>query len=309
MIFMSTRDPRTLMYEIQELKNEINLVASRIEGADPVFGEISLRIPSFYPAELGFLRTVSWLYVLYYEGGKVNVDFISGLFSTYGLDPNGNLKEHVSLVQKLRTYMQHNLSLNESHNILIQNSCEGWFKLVCRTPIPGNDDHWKSCLICLLDEALNFLEATRNCIRRIEIDESLDQIVLRWAFVRKRYHPPHEFDKLIEIVATDMGRDKLDAARLRRRYYDKWTKELQLLRGDYEFEVEARKLIEHVLLNEMTDVLPITGADIMREFSIPPGPKVGDYLEKAKKIFSNEGYCCSKETLIQKLSYEIGSEH
>jgi len=69
--------------------------------------------------------------------------------------------------------------------------------------------------------------------------------------------------------------------------------------GNYNFKVEARKLIEHALLDTMTLVLPITGRDIMGKLDIPPGPQVGNLLEKARIIYNNEH--CSRDELLEKL--------
>lgn len=303
---MEAQDPKSLMYEILDLKEEINLVASKIEGGGHVFDNMSLRMPNFTPPELGFLRTISWLYVLYYETGKVNIEFIKKLIPTYELDPEENIKNHLGSVQKLRTFLQHNLNLSEDHDYGIQNYCETWFRMNCGTPVPSDNNHWDLCLNSILKETLLFLKAVRDCIRKIEMDESVTQIVDQWNFTRKRYHPPYEFDKLIAVVSADMGKDSLDIIRVRKQYYDRWVKELKLNQGDYDFHFEARRLIEHTLLNEMTRALPITGKDIIDEFKIPPGPRIGFLLDEARKI--NENSPCSRQVLIEKLKEKVDKE-
>lgn len=301
---MSTPDPESMMYQILSLKEEIDQVTSKLNKTDGFFGSLSLRMPKFVPSELGFLRTVSWLYVLYYETGKVNVNFLTERFSAYDIDSNKKLSKHLLSVQQFRTFLQHNLDPKEQHNLVIQKSCEEWLEDRCGTPIPGNEQQWNSCLINLLDEAIEFLSALRTCIRNIEKDESRDEILREWDFVRKRFHPTNEFDNLIFKVATDMGRENLDFVRLRKRFYDEWVKELELLQGNYDFEVEGRKLIEHVLLYKLTPVLPITGNDIIKEFNISPGPEVGKFLERAHKLYIAEP--CSRDELLKKL--RLGNE-
>jgi len=106
------------------------------------------------------------------------------------------------------------------------------------------------------------------------------------------------------MVAAEIGRDKIDAVALRTRYFDQWNKELTLLQGDYVFEVEARKLIEHILLFELTRVMPITGSDIIREFNVPPGPAVGEFLRNARAIYDAKQ--CSREDLLRKLREQRG---
>jgi len=60
------------------------------------------------------------------------------------------------------------------------------------------------------------------------------------------------------------------------------------MKDDCDFSIEARKLIEQTLLNEERIPLPITGRDIMDEFSIPPGPQVKELLDLAQKLFLEE---------------------
>lgn len=299
MRIMNTPDPSSSMYQIFGLKEEIDQVCSKLNNINGFFGSVSLRIPKFDPSELGFLRTVSWLYVLYYEVGKVNVNFLTDRFSAYNLDSDEKLSKHLLNVQRLRTFLQHNLNPKQQQNLVIQEACEKWMNDKCETPIPGDDQQWNICLISLLNEAIDFFSALRTCIRKIEQDESREEILIEWDFLRKRFHPPHEFDTLISKIASDMGRDNLDAIRLRKRFYQDWMKELELLKADYNFEIEARKLIEHVLLNKITSVLPITGYDIIDEFNVVPGPKVGLLLEKARNLYNVKP--CSREELLEEL--------
>ena len=151
-------------------------------------------------------------------------------------------------------------------------------------------------------EAYRFLEALLQTIRNIEQDESRQEICHAWLFRIQRYRPPHAFDELIIIIAADMGRENLDPLQLRTRFYDKWTQELALLKTDYDFEVEARKLIEHALLTATARVLPITGKDIMEEFNIPPGPQIGELLERARRLYEAEP--CSRPVLLERLRQE-----
>jgi hypothetical protein len=99
-----------------------------------------------------------------------------------------------------------------------------------------------------------------------------------------------------------MGRENIDVPRFRNRYYDRWTRELAVQQGSYDFEVEGRKLIEQALLTEMTPVLPITGKDIIDEFNLSPGPQVGDLLRLARKLYMEEP--CNRDILLTKLRLE-----
>ena len=130
------------------------------------------------------------------------------------------------------------------------------------------------------------------------------RVVEQWLFQVRRYHSPREFEKLVAITAKDMGQDFLNTARICDRYYDKWSKEFRLRTGDYDFEFEARKLIEHTLLTDAELPLPITGQDIIRQLGIPLGPGVGRLLKKARLLYNDAP--CSKEALIEHLAASEG---
>src|SRR5260221_1629937 len=143
------------MFEILALKQEINRVASTIIKNDyGIFEEHSLPIPVFVPSELGFLRAVSWLYVLYYEVGHVHMDFLTERFSAYELDEGRKIADHLVTVQQMRTFSQHNLDPRKEQNRRIQEACELWFEGQCGTSVPSEDWQWRRCLISLLRETI-----------------------------------------------------------------------------------------------------------------------------------------------------------
>lgn len=302
---MTTYDAAaSLMYDAIRRLDSVNRQAVRMTSGAPVFTEVSLVKPKLRPAELGLLRTVSWFYVLYFEAGKIGVDFLSKRLPVYRLDIDGRLAAHTASTHHLRTFFQHNLDPTRPQDKNLQHHCELWFLKHCSTFEPYSEDEWLQCLDGFLREACLFLDGLMRCIKEIEKDEARDSILHDWALRRTRYHPPHEFDRLIEIVANDMGRENLDAVRIRKSYYDRWSRYLELLQMDYDFRNEARKLIEQVLLSEDTRVLPITGQDIMDAFpSIGPGPMVGRMLRLAKDLYDNNP--CNRTELLQRLSSSI----
>ena len=233
-------------YQIVQIKDEIDDVAARLPWiAAPVFGALSLKWPRLHPAELGFIRWVSWLYALYHEAGRIGVPVLVERMTKDGLDPNRNLRQHPRLVSDMRTYTQHHLSMEKPHDQNIRNDCETWLREQCGSSVPAAEGQWRRCLSTLLVDTVAFLNALRESVRSIEIDESCDSICQVWAFRIQRYHAPHEFDRLIEVVTSDLGRPHTDVQRLRSRFHDKWVEELKSLRPDYVFEVEAMCLIPY----------------------------------------------------------------
>jgi hypothetical protein len=77
----------------------------------------------------------------------------------------------------------------------------------------------------------------------------------------------------------------LDAKRIVRQYFDQWVRELRNLTAAYDFEVEARKLVEQTLTTSVDLPLPITGRDIIRRLGVQPGPEVGKLLRRARDLY------------------------
>jgi len=250
-----------------------------------VFQRVSLQIPRLEPAELGFLRSVAYLFVLYYEVGDVAVPYLLGLWDAFGLDSDHQIRAHRELVRSLRTFLQHNLDPTSSADRQTREACQRWFAQQCNTPVPSSENHWSACLHGILAEAESFLRTIDDCLRAIEVDESREDILDRWQFRISRHHPPEEFDRIIEEAAADLGRSYIDAVRLRKRYYDQWMDNLSYLSPDYDFQLEARRLIEHAMLVDIGAGMPITGQDIITEFGLAPGPKIGSLLMRARLLF------------------------
>lgn len=286
-----------IMYRALTLRDEINDISSRFEDIGAVFGSVSLALPRLEPSELGFIRVVSWLYVHYFESGKLGTEFLTEIIREHASEKFEPSKEHRTLVQRLRTYCQHNLDPSQDHSKDISRACEAWFNSHCGTPVPRADEHWENILRVISFDASSYLGCLRDILRHIESDPESTQILNQWKLRISRFHAPHEFDALIGEVAADFGRESLDPVKLRRRYYDKWRKEFEIRTDNCDFRVEARKLIEHVLLSEQQDVLPITGRDVMSTFNVPPGPRVKEILLEARQRY--ETAPCTKEELLE----------
>lgn len=294
-LLMTLENSNALMYEIVTIRDNINRLASNVKDIGYIFDNISLEMPKLSHPELGFIRIVSWLYVLYYEAGKINVDFISQRFEAYNIDSDENLKIHFSNVHYLRTFLQHNLNSEHKHDSNIAEICKEWFKNNCGTWVPDSDPEWKKCLESILLNSIDFLKGLEGCLREIEKDDSYNQIVEQWVFKRKQYHPPHEFEKVIQLTANDMGRDDFDSKKMCNKYMGEWKNELQLLKSDYDFAYEVRRRVENVLLNDVS--LIITGKDII-DRGITPGSDVAAYLKRADLIYKNSENIYSKEELL-----------
>lgn len=291
---------RSFMYKLVQGIEEVDALAAALTGTPRVIlSSTTVHMPNFCGAEVGFLRAVAWLYVVFNETARIHVRFLLAQLESYDQPLFEVVSRLFQDVQHLRTFLQHNLRPDQSRDMIMLKQCEEWFIKCCGTALPGDEGVWRKCLIELLNDALTCVDALKKCVRSIENDSDKDVVVKAWARRINRYHPPHEFESLIGISAGDMGRESIDPQRLCKQFYSAWTKQLDVLCDDYVFETEARKLIEFTLLQDMHPVLPITGKDIMLSFGILPGRKVGDLLEKAKVLQSQQ--VLSKDELLRRL--------
>lgn len=292
-------NPAALFFALIQQRDEADRLASRIlAGGQSVFGNVSHPVPTLQPAELGFLRSITYLFASYFETGRVSVRYLATLFIAYRLDGDRRALDHLQLVDFLRTYLQHNLDVTKHSDRETVQACEDWLEQHCGSRVPGTEQQWKACLCALLEDACHALTALNLVIRGIEGDESRETVVSQWKFELDRYHPPEAFDRVIAQAAGDMGYPYLDVVKLRKRFYDRWLERLRSLTTGYDFEHEARRLVEQALLADASLGMPLTGADVLASFQIEPGPKVRRALELASRRYL-EVPDSSKERLIE----------
>jgi hypothetical protein len=296
---MST--PEQLMYRLFGLRDELNGLVLQVPEVERIFDHMTLNQPRFVPTELGFIRSVSWLYGLYYEAGKIGVAFLLQNFGVFHIDVDGRSQIHYEIVRSLRTLNFHNLNPFATHDRKVVEECQKWFRKGCGTFVPTKEEDWAPLIITLLSDAISFMEQLRDCVRHIELEEGERKALIyeQWRQRIKRHHPPHQFDELIPEILDDIGRDRLDPIRFRAKYYSGWMRILDTYADGYDFRNEARRLIESSALAEGVDVLPISGKDLIAHFEIEPGPEVGELLQVAKNIFNVEK--CDKATLLARL--------
>jgi hypothetical protein len=247
-------------------------------------------------AELAFIRTASWLYSHYFEAGRIGVKFLTGRQAS----GESKSKQHLTLVHALRTWSQHNINPGGSdHDLNILKICSQWFETACGALIPRSESAWSKGLGALLQDACEFINELVNLIEQIRQDEARDEICRQWQDRISRDWPAHRYHQLIADAAGDIGQSDLDAQAFFSRQGHEIRKALALFSSEGDLEKEARRCIERILLTEFSQLLPITGGDIIQYFGIPPGPRVGELLMEARKIYETERY--TRDQLLQRL--------
>jgi hypothetical protein len=198
------------------------------------------------------------------------------------------LRATMMLIKQLRTVLHHSLDLESERDSEIDQRCGRWCQQACGTAVPASDQEWEDCLRKFLAEVEQLVGKLIAGLRDIERHEAKEELLDVWRFRKLRYRSPFEFDNIVVRVAADIGRENLDAAKFRARYYDEWLRALDLIKDESTIESEIRRLIEYALMADAPRMLPISGNDVMREFSLPPGPKIGELLKEGKRIFATK---------------------
>jgi len=265
----------------------------------PAFNEINVLIPDPGQPEPGFMRATSWLYCLYFEGGRISINFLRRQGEAYGLMNRETSDSHIEAVRCLRTELHHNLGFADSDQ-QARTSAEVWRRKACGTAFPKTEKQWLKCYTLLVGEASEFLGGIEQVVRRIEADgEKASHEINQWKHRLNRSWPAPLFDPLIEDAKFRLGRPALNTVSFRNRHVERWRKHLDLLEDEFAFEREAMLLIEKALLDDSASVLPITGREIIDELKVKPGPLVGKLLEEARRFYELEK--CSKDEILKHL--------
>lgn len=296
--------PHELLHTFVGLAGEINSSAVRLIGLPhPVFSTVAIRQPDLNSsAELAFIQVVSWLYVYYFEAGRPGLRFLMRHSELAHVIAERE-ERHLQDVRALRTTLQHNLVLSKERNVEIESQCGKWYSNACGYVYPQSEDEWRACAERLLADAAMTLQTLRGMLRAIEESRFRNTVLEQWRRIVLRFHDPAEFDRIAEIVAGDLGHPHLDVVALRHRHLHGWQKRIDQLDDGFEFEFEARRLVEDSILSEWSNVLPITGADVMEEFGIRPGKRVGEILRFARELYQSGEY--DRESLLKKLAEEV----
>jgi hypothetical protein len=297
---MNNQDTDILLLEIKRRVDDLDRMARTFGHLDSVFPGMDFPLPKTKPAELGFIRTVGWLYALYHETGKASVQYLAEIMINLKCGNYSDVKKHIDIIPTLRTALQHNLDPRSKTDKRIVEEKAVWFQSKCGTAFPSTDEHWHTALSALLSDTLSFFDGAIEVIRVIEVDDSSESMLQDWKVRVQRFHPPHLFDEIISMAAVDVGLSSIDCVEFRKKNFSEWQKQLKMLKWPYDFKVEARKLIEQSLLKDDVRVLPITGKDIMENFNLQPGPTVGKLLCKANEIHKERGL--NKDALLKAIN-------
>jgi hypothetical protein len=295
---------------IARLFSELDgIIQVAAKGRMTGFAPINLRLPVAEPPIHAFYTMVSWLYVLVVESGPIHFRFLSERASALGLDSTRELQRFYEDIQFFRTVLQHNLNLTDVNDLAKLVRCENWMVEILETSLapgarfwPSHELQWRNLAGALRERARQFGEVNVAVVKCILKDEFVEDVLREWTFRQTRLLPAHVFDTIAAQAAGDLGLKYFDVMRLRRVHLDEWNRRIRLLSEGADAKREARRLVEQTLLAEAENYLPITGADIIENIGVSPGPEIGKILRQARELYRKKP--CSREDLLKQLRRE-----
>ncbi len=207
-----------ILSQIEAKKVDLNRLAALASGGDFVFfPPTNLRIQPIYPAELGFLKTVFWLYAHYsHNEGLSGVHFrfieeqyrksprrqryaapettpvdhsaspAAGGIDAVHLEPHSpravktfeeSIREHKILIGHLRKFFAHHLSQDKEGNGHSVDHCTEWFIEQCGEKEPGTDGSWEKLLVVLLSDCNMYFGRMLHIIETFAGDDDVFPIL------------------------------------------------------------------------------------------------------------------------------------
>lgn len=267
-----------LNVEFMSLRSSLRTFVS-----DDALDEISVQPPAS-DDEASFLRLIAWSYVLVFETGRVTIPYLLKL-------PSGIYHKEVhprsacDLIHDLRTWSFHNLGYSDEHGVGISQRVTRWFIDTCGANPPRDRRGWRSCFERLCAEVGAVLTYCRGAVELVlAVSEDGKSIADDLRRRLDRNWPARRFDMLVGDAATRIGQT-LDAPKFRQSRLARWREFLETIPEGDDPEALVARLIERDVLDHFESMLPIDGNDVMSALGLESGPKVGDALSDARRLF------------------------
>ncbi len=263
---------------IMELVSSINLATTRISGGRIVFfREISIDI-EFNTFEGCFKDMINWLYALYFEVSKPNLDYMVDKIRANHIALSDQAMETKKLIHAIRTVRSHNLDLSKSDDRNKRNYCEEWFKAKIGRSTPVDEGSWRICLSALLDQVLSFLGGIEQGIAISEGNDEFDVALSDWIKKVERSYLPHDFEVVLASVLKNFGIDIfLDTNKIAKREFQVWAKQLDSLQDGFDFHTEASRIVTKFVQKE--GYCPVDQKDLI-DIGCTPGFHLKEILQQ-----------------------------
>ncbi|HDC4362198.1 TPA: hypothetical protein O8L70_004341 [Enterobacter hormaechei] len=248
--------------KIEEINSLLSLVVNN--GGQSFFSKTNVIRPDFFNKELSFVRLVSYLYTIYFETGKSG---ISVLQKSMGHEAEENLKKHKTIVQILRTKLQHNLDKSTSRDFKIELDCMSWTKSACGKNIPTNEEDWLSCSRKLVADSEIIMSSIASTLEEMtNSPANKEAFVINWGITSTKEIPSHLYDIHIDEHIKFIAIADFDTVKYRNKNLAAWRNYITSLNPCADFQLEIKKIVESSLVRDFFYVLPVTIDDLNGAF-------------------------------------------
>lgn len=275
--------------------------ALRANVAVTALDDLNIRPPGDHSDEASFLRLTSWCFSLLFEVGRFSIPFLLDL--NIGSDDSKEYKAVRQNVQRLRTFMNHNLGFDEGHDMEVRREVSDWFLQTCSSAFPSSHAHWEKCFDRL---ALDVCNVVRHCSKKLSAvlssQEDKQMIIDDLRRRLQRALQPHEFDKIVQDSAARLGQ-QINARSFRNSRLAGWQSYLTAMPDHLDPRLELERVIDGQVADHFRSQLPFRTQEIMQALGLDPGPDVSKAIEIGRRLF-NDGVT-EKEQLITIMRAEM----
>ena len=260
-----------------------------------------IKIESLETAELGFIKMVTWLYVLYVEisNNKINHKFWQKYIYKKPLGEGIDNYEHI--VHDLRTYFQHKLEGYQKET-RIRTTCTTFFNQILSHPYPKKEE-WQKPFNDLLDRSELHLQNIYATLQNLLGEKNTDEMFVedKLKLWKQQHQRPqlttHDFREVFYDICQNLGLSFDPKVFCHKNRYDSFIQNIRTL--DIQTEVRAYLIGELLKDDKYFKTVHTTDLDIKNRYPHLAPSKINDYLIRAYRFFiSNEKVYLSKEDIF-----------
>lgn len=294
---------------------ELSVISEKIEQINELFCELDDRLVFFSDThqqiredinnEGAYYNNIDYFYGLFYERCDMYKNIIMQKIQFYNLDYN-TVKKSMNLLHDLRTYKSHTLDKNKNHDKLIIENVEKWyFQILGKKRVSLEDIELCSIelnkIICII------INSFIKCIEHIKSDQKRNKIIEEIIQAKNGYYPDYYIETLFKQV-TDKLELPMDAYILTKKYAKSIRDKMKIYQPirKEKAEEEIKLIMEEIIFSDKLGICPLSAEDIMKEFQLEPGKKLGK-LKKMAIDLADKNLYITKDEILEELRKIVDS--
>ena len=294
---------------------ELSVISEKIEQINELFCELDDRLVFFSDThqqiredinnEGAYYNNIDYFYGLFYERCDMYKNIIMQKIQFYNLDYN-TVKKSMNLLHDLMTYKSHTLDKNKNHDKLIIENVEKWyFQILGKKRVSLEDIELCSIelnkIICII------INSFIKCIEHINSDQKRNKIIEEIIQAKNGYYPDYYIETLFKQV-TDKLELPMDAYILTKKYAKSIRDKMKIYQPirKEKAEEEIKLIMEEIIFSDKLGICPLSAEDIMKEFQLEPGKKLGK-LKKMAIDLADKNLYITKDEILEELRKIVDS--